>query len=157
MITIKYGQITLPPLEHRWFVHELLQKRELFNDGDDVPVGVALLMWTYQLLCRTSPSELRRTIMIQRAKDAILGAADTLEDYLAGRQVDACQIALVDGRFFTYTGCPGWLDLTTGESLEELPAPGVGSTAYNLLELFRRRYRMLPGGKHAGPEPPSVV
>lgn len=58
------------------------------------------------------------------------------------RQDDApccmAQIAFADGRYCTWTGHTGWVDLESGETLAMLPAAPLESIAYNLDELYRR-------------------
>jgi len=51
------------------------------------------------------------------------------------------QLAFVDGRYCTWTGHTGFLDIESVEMLTELPVPPIETISYNLHELFRR-------GKH---------
>ncbi len=48
------------------------------------------------------------------------------------------QIAFADGRYCTWTGHTGWVDLESGETMAMLPAAPLESIAYNLNELYRR-------------------
>jgi hypothetical protein len=48
------------------------------------------------------------------------------------------QIAFADSRYCTWTGNKGWLDLTTGDTTENLPCPPLETIAYNLVELKRQ-------------------
>jgi hypothetical protein len=60
--------------------------------------------------------------------------ADTIKNY---------QLAFVDGRFVTWDSMAmkGFLDIETGDHVEQLQYPALESLSYNLTELARRELR----------------
>ena len=50
-------------------------------------------------------------------------------------------LAIADGRFVTWTGLTGYLDLRDGMNARELPSPALETLAYNLTVLYDRSRR----------------
>jgi hypothetical protein len=48
------------------------------------------------------------------------------------------QLVFVDGQYCLWTGNTGFLDINTGDTINELPAFPIESISYNLNELYRR-------------------
>lgn len=49
-----------------------------------------------------------------------------------------CPFVVADGRYCTWGGHTGFLDLETGDSVKQLPDPPLETIGYNLIELYRR-------------------
>lgn len=62
-------------------------------------------------------------------------------------------LAFADGNWCTWSGRTGWLDLTTGDAVNALPAAPVETIGYNLVTLYIRamaklRKRNINGKEH---------
>lgn len=70
-------------------------------------------------------------------RELILDHADDLWDYIAQNKLS--QIVFVDGKYCTWTGQTGFVDITSGDPVTELPVPPIETISYNLNELYRRK------------------
>lgn len=53
------------------------------------------------------------------------------------------QLVFADGNWCSWSGHTGWFDLTTGETVTELPAPPVETIGYNLVTLCERAFAQM--------------
>lgn len=122
-----------------------LQLRTLFKDtlgfsefpsDEHVLTGPeCFIVWVAALLGRLaflSPEQ--RLLIMDEAHGALLGMA---------REPTGTQhlLAIADGRFVTWTGLTGYLDLRDGLHARELPSPALETLAYNLTVLYDRSRR----------------
>ena len=123
-----------------------LQLRALFKDtlgfaempsDDHVLTGPeCFVVWVAALLGRLaflSPEQ--RLLIMDEAHGAFLQMARSSpgpEQHL---------LAIADGRFVTWTGLTGYLDLRDGRGGVELPSPALETLAYNLTVLYDRSRR----------------
>jgi hypothetical protein len=70
-------------------------------------------------------------------RELILDHADDLWEYIAQNKLS--QIVFVDGKYCTWTGQTGFVDITSGDPVDELPVPPIETISYNLNELYRRK------------------
>lgn len=81
---------------------------------------------------------LEKLVFLQpEQKTLILDAmAPRLEQSL--RDKEFLQLGFVDGRYGVWTGNIGFIDLQTGDEIQELPTFPLETISYNLNELYRR-------------------
>lgn len=114
-----------------------------YSDLEPLPksrVGILLLADLLERLAFLTPSQ-RQTVLAHYKPDlpATFPVWETL--------------AFADGNWCTWTGQTGWLDLTTGDVVEALPAAPVETIGYNLVTRYVRamaqlRKRTSDGEKH---------
>jgi len=61
------------------------------------------------------------------------------------------QLIFADGRYCTWTGRTGFMDIVTGDEINELPELPIETLAYNLDSLYQRGVRKIENraGRHA--------
>jgi hypothetical protein len=64
-------------------------------------------------------------------------------------------LAFADGNWCTWSGHTGWLDLTTGDTVNALPAAPVETIGYNLVTLYTRAMAKLRKRNTDGKEHPA--
>jgi hypothetical protein len=64
--------------------------------------------------------------------------ADAYDAEIAANMPQWQTLAFADGNWCTWTGRTGWLDLTSGDTIDVLPAPPVETIGYNLVVLYDR-------------------
>lgn len=125
-------------------VKAVLQSYSYTDDPSPLPRYVALHLLLADLLERLAflkPSQ----------RQAITAAYDA---EIAANMPQWQTLAFADGNWCTWTGQTGWLDLTTGETLEQLAAPPVETIGYNLVVLFERALAQIhKRAKHAKEHP----
>lgn len=67
------------------------------------------------------------------------------------------QLVFADGNWCTWTGHTGWFDLTTGETVTELPAPPVETIGYNLVTLYARAMSQIEKRRQNAEHPAGSV
>ena len=116
-----------------------LQLRNIVKTGgfsapdNDTPLSSDLIM---RIL--TADMLERLAFLKPEQKTLILDESDAAQKTAL---VGLAQLAFADGRYCTWTGHTGFLDIESVEMLTELPVPPMETISYNLHELFRR-------GKH---------
>lgn len=93
------------------------------------PAHLALLLAADMLerLLFLQPEQ--RTLILDSISEILPRVAANSEFY---------QLGFVDGRYCMWTDNQGFLDITTGDILQELPIFPLESISYNLNELYRR-------------------
>jgi hypothetical protein len=128
-------------------------------ESDDAPVSD-------QLLTRVLTADmLERLAFLKPEQRALI--LDESQEAQRLAYANLMQLAFVEGRYCTWTGYRGFLDLESGETITELPVPPMETISYNLQELFRRGKHQIEKrngyhGQHQDPkspldEPPDVL
>jgi hypothetical protein len=141
---VLFYRTKMTALQLKHFIRDVLFVSES-GVGYTYGANQCLLVWVGQLLEQVpalDPHQRRQLL------DEIRGPIDVLGDGL-GRIVDADRpveatnwvLAFADRRYATWTGRVGFLDLTTGDGLLELPRPALTTTAFNIVEVFVRNLR----------------
>jgi hypothetical protein len=107
------------------------------NYGEILPEPEALLLWMAELLQQlpwlaAEPVQL----LLQKCQHDIRQA---VSQPVAGHWL----LAFLDGRYATWSGCDGYLDLQTGNMVAKPASPAFESLAYNLSVLFQQRMTKL--------------
>ncbi len=106
-----------------------------FNAGEKLAVWTAILLREHNVgsqdAQRALLREMRQTIIETGNKVAELGTYRPSDGSL--------QVVVADNRYVTWSGQMSFFDLHTGRKLSKLPQPTLQSTAYNLVELLRRK------------------
>lgn len=120
----------------------------VYSDDQALPRFVTLHLLLADLLERLAflkPSQ-RQAILAQYDQE--------IDENLAQWQT----LAFADGNWCTWTGQTGWLDLATGDTLEQLPAPPVETIGYNLVVLHDRAIAQIQKrAQHADQHPAGSV
>jgi len=142
----------LEPLQQRALDRKIIGLGET-NDETVYGPGPTMTVWVATLLQRLPFVDLAQWELIldessgylQVTGEAIAQAINGM--FVAGEKpagtIHNYQLAFVDGRFVTWNSMAmkGFLDIRTGEHVEQLPTPAMESLSYNLTELARRELR----------------
>jgi hypothetical protein len=102
------------------------------------------------LLIRVMLAEMLERLAFLTAEQRALILAET--NYAQKTAItDMAQLAFADGRYCLWTGSFGFLDLESGDTIQQLPVPPMETISYNLNELYRRRKHQIEkrSGLHA--------
>ena len=123
-----------------------LQLRALFKDTLGFPGMPAeehvltgpecLVVWVAAMLGRLEFLSPEQRLLIM---DEVHGSLMSMAVQHGGPQQNI--LAIADGRFVTWTGHTGYLDLRDGSAIRELPSPPLETLAYNLTVLYDRSRR----------------
>lgn len=123
------------------------------EENGDLTLDDCFLLWVFLLLQRLKfLTAEQRLLLYEQLAETIREQPDSFPP-----QTKADALLVVgDGRYATWTGLTGWLDLHTGEQRQNVPAPVLESVAYNLATLFSRNVQACfspteaPHGKKSG-------
>lgn len=101
------------------------------KDDDEIPDRVLLFLLAADLFEKLAFLQPEQRVVILSELWANLFATPTLFTQLN-------QLMFADSQYCTWTGRTGFLDLETGETVEQLQHPPMESIGYNLSELYRR-------------------
>jgi len=119
--------IGLSKLQIRGLLNILSAKEPAADEA--VPADLVAALLTAELLEKLRLTAEQRNLIISETRHAQEKAASGF----------AAQLCLVDGNYCVATGLAGFLDLGTGDLInDELKVPPLETIAYNLLELYRR-------------------
>ncbi len=92
----------------------------------------------YHLAILLAADMLEKLMFLQPEQRILI--LDAIEAPIAAIAADAgfYQLGFVDGRYCMWTDHAGFLDITTGDIIAELPVFPLESISYNLNELYRR-------------------
>ena len=105
---------------------------------------------TPELLARVLTADMLERLAFLAPEQKTLILEESVNARMVG--IDGmAQLAFVDGRYCTWTGHTGFLDIESGETITELPVPPIETISYNLHELFRRGKHQIEkrNGQHA--------
>lgn len=105
--------------------------------------GECLACWVGTVLWRMPGMTTPVAQALLRSLRPVLHKAGTLlhaQQSVSDTAIPVLQLVFADGHYVTWTGNRGFLDVHTGETIDQLPMPALTTTAYNLVELFRRRW-----------------
>ena len=143
---VLYYKTQLQPLEQHFVDREVAQFTATTPATEYSP-GQTMAVWAAVMLRRLPfLGELQWQLLLRRCAAFLHGTGAKVQAALQQRpagKLPACQLAIVDGRYATWTAREkvGFLDLETGEDLEQLAFPPLESLSYNLVELARREKR----------------
>lgn len=126
---------TLSPLQQRTAF------RRLGYDGvpapdTDIPADHCLQLWITMLLGRLSfLSPEQRDLLTEEMTPQLNGLGEAM---MTGTDIGTPTLVIGDGRYATWHGKVGLLDLETGKTIERPPRDILESVAYNLAVLFAR-------------------
>lgn len=141
---VLYYKSQLHRLEMSFIDHELLRRKQSDNPDDAYAPGQTMTVWTAMMLRRLPfLGELQWQLLLREA--ATFFSTTGYQVYEALRSVPvgklpACQLAIVDGRYATWAERKpaGFMDLESGQAVQQLAFPPLESLSYNLVELARR-------------------
>lgn len=117
------------------------QVLELPAADREISAGAAMVLWTAELLNRTPFSVDQQNAVLNELGGQLYSLGCSCKSHMrVGERPNAFQLAFTDGRYFTYTGSSDFLDLETGGRAKPSLRP-LESLAYDLVELYARRYR----------------
>lgn len=136
-------------------------------DSDPVLVpGETLSLLVAGLLDRVRiVSNDQRLLLLQDIKSVLWPFAQQLQEVINAApdkrkisRLPVCQLGFVERRYVTATGRSGFLDLTTGDALRELPAAPLETISYNLTTLYVRNVvpALLRSNHADNPEEPVI-
>lgn len=123
---------------------KLLWSRHLIEPPEKQAVlspYAALLLWTAELLAKSWLTVDAQQLVLTTIDTRLPSWANAIWCAIGeGASPRLIQLVFTDGRYFTYTDGTQFLDLTTGEPFHAKHMP-IESIAYNLTQLFCRRYQ----------------
>ncbi|TXH12267.1 MAG: hypothetical protein E6R03_13180 [Hyphomicrobiaceae bacterium] len=143
---VLYYKTQLQPLEQHFVDREVAQLTTTTPATEYLP-GQTMAVWTAVMLRRLPfMGELQWQLLLRSCAVFLRVTGSQVHEALQRRppgKLPACQLAIVDGRYATWTAREkvGFLDLETGEDLAQLAFPPLESLSYNLVELARREKR----------------
>lgn len=115
-----------------------LQLRNIFRTaGEQVPQPENAVSPETLLLVLVGELVFNLNYLTAEQRQLILDYADDLWGHI--EQEKLAQIVFVDGKYCTWTGQTGFVDITSGDPVDELTVPPVETISYNLNELYRRK------------------
>lgn len=99
-----------------------------YSDLEPLPksrVGILLLADLLERLAFLTPSQ--RQTVLEHYRDDLPATFPVWET-----------LAFADGNWCTWSGMTGWLDLTSGDKVGQLPAAPLETIGYNLVVLYDR-------------------
>lgn len=147
---VLYYRSPLKPLMQRILDNEIIGLRDTKANTVYGPTAV-MFVWTAVLLHRVSfINETQWRLILTEAgpflNEAGMSIGHQLDMFMRDQEhyefASGHQLAFVDGRYTTWNSLAhrGFLDLETGEYVEQLGKPGLESLSYNLTELARREF-----------------
>jgi hypothetical protein len=144
----------IPPIDLRFITHDVLHpsiaERKVVPSTDFSKAVTAQFLYGSPLLNPSSWRALMQSMAVMlgvMSNDHHMRLIEhmTGDGYLMGDVKTSPHkvylLSINDGRWATWTNDSYFLDLETGERVEELPSPAVEHVAYNLTELVQREYR----------------
>jgi len=132
----------LTPLQQRTAFRQLGFPK-VPDEEDEIQPDDCLRLWVFMLLGRLqfmSPEQ--RTLVFEEIGPDLSekGVAlwDAMHQPMEAGEIETPMLAVADGRFVTWSGKVGWLDLTTGETVRDIEHQPLETVGYNLAVLFGR-------------------
>lgn len=130
----------LSRLRLRYVLRNHLHGTELPAIECELGPAEAMLLWTAELLHRTQLTVDQQNAVLTEVNGELYSlGCQCLNAMKHGERATSFQLVFTDGRYFTYTGRTNFIDLTTGDRVSPDSRP-LESVAYDLVELFGRRY-----------------
>ncbi len=105
----------------------------------ELTAGQALYVWLTSTLSNRKPlRDTERRLLMSHFKRSILLAGDDIGKALSAKaeKMPVYVLSVADNTMAGFTHGEGWLDLRTGDDVENLPRPPIELVSYNLTALF---------------------